>query len=93
MRKATDKMENLIISLPLKDRDIAKKFIAERKFQDLHDLVKSDIRKYESLDEESKELQKDVDIHGMNSLLAEVISYLNIIGWDEDIVDDDEEEY
>lgn len=93
MRKATDKMENLIISLPLKDRNIAKKFIAERKFQDLHDLVKSDIRKYESLDEEPKELQKDVDIHGMNSLLAEVISYLNIIGWDEDIVDDDEEEY
>lgn len=86
-------MENLITSLPLKDRDLAKKFISERKFQDLHDLVKSDIRKYESLDEDSKELQKDVDIDGMNSLLAEVISYLNIIGWDEDITEDYEEEY
>ena len=93
MRKATDKMENLITSLPLKDRNLAKKFISERKFQDLHDLVKSDIRKYESLDEDSKELHKDIDIDGMNSLLAEVISYLNIIGWDEDITGDYEEEY
>lgn len=86
-------MENLITSLPLKDRNLAKKFISERKFQDLHDLVKSDIRKYESLDEDSKELHKDIDIDGMNSLLAEVISYLNIIGWDEDITGDYEEEY
>ena len=86
-------MEKLIPSLPLKDRDIAERFISERKFQNLHDLVKSDIRKYESLDEEAKDKYKDVDIDGMNSLLAEVISYLNIIGWDEDINDDYEEEY
>ena len=86
-------MEKLIPSLPLKDRDIAKRFISERKFQNLHDLVKSDIMKYESLDEEAKERYNDVDIDGMNNLLAEVISYLNIIGWDEDMEDDYEEEY
>lgn len=93
MKKATDRMQELAISLPVKDRNLAKKFIVERKFQDLHDLVKSDIKKWENLDEEAKKLQIDIDIDGMNSLLAEVISYLNIIGWDEDIIEDYEEEY
>ncbi len=91
-KTATDRMEKLVISLPVKDRDLAKKFIAERRFQDLYDLVKSDIIKYERLSEEERLKRIDVDIDGMNDFLAEVISYLNIIGWDEEIFDDYEEE-
>lgn len=91
-KTATDRMEKLVISLPVKDRDLAEKFIAERRFQDLYDLVKSDIIKYERLSEEERLKRIDVDIDGMNDFLAEVISYLNIIGWDEEIFDDYEEE-
>ena len=91
-KTATDRMEKLVISLPVKDRNLAEKFIAERRFQDLYDLVKSDIIKYERLSEEERLKRIDVDIDGMNDFLAEVISYLNIIGWDEEIFDDYEEE-
>lgn len=91
-KTATDRMKKLVISLPVKDRDLAEKFIAERRFQDLYDLVKSDIIKYERLSEEERLKRIDVDIDGMNDFLAEVISYLNIIGWDEEIFDDYEEE-
>lgn len=91
-KTATDRMEKLVISLPVKDRDLAEKFIAERRFQDLYDLVKSDIIKYERLSEEERLKKIDVDIDGMNDFLAEVISYLNIIGWDEEIFNDYEEE-
>ena len=87
-KTATDKMLELVPSLPtVKDRDLAKKFIAERRFQDLHDLVKSDIIKYDRLSEDEK-LKSSVNEDGMNSLLAEVISYLNIIGWDDEVMND-----
>lgn len=93
MKKATDIMKELVSSLPtLKDRNLANKFITERRFQDLYDLVKSDIVKYERLSEEERLYRTDINIDGMNSLLAEVISYLNIIGWDEEIIDDYDEE-
>lgn len=90
-KTAVDKMKNLIVSLPLRDRDIAEKFISERKFQELYELIKSDIRKYENLSEELKTLHIDIDIDGMNNFLAEVITYLNIIGWDYEIDEYDEE--
>ena len=87
-KTATDKMLELVPSLPtVKDRDLAEKFIAERRFQDLHDLVKSDIIKYDRLSEDEK-LKSSVNEDGMNSLLAEVISYLNIIGWDDEVMND-----
>lgn len=92
-KTATDRMQELVTSLPtIKDRDLAKKFIAERKFQDLYDLVKSDIIKHERLSEEERLNKVGVNIDGMNELLSEVISYLNIIGWDEEIIDDYDEE-
>lgn len=91
-KTATDRMQELVISLPVKDRDLAEKFIAERRFQDLHDLVKSDVVKYGRLSEEERLKRIDINEDGMNSLLAEVISYLNIIGWDEEVMNDYDEE-
>ena len=91
-KTATDRMQELVISLPVKDRDLAEKFIAERRFQDLHDLVKSDVVKYSRLSEEERLKRIDINEDGMNSLLAEVISYLNIIGWDEEVMNDYDEE-
>ena len=91
-KTATDRMQELITSLPVKDRGLAEKFIAERRFQDLHDLVKSDVIKYGRLSEEERLNAVDINEEGMNSLLAEVISYLNIIGWDEEVINDCDEE-
>ena len=91
-KTATVRMQELITSLPVKDRSLAEKFIAERRFQDLHDLVKSDVIKYGRLSEEERLNAVDINEEGMNSLLAEVISYLNIIGWDEEVINDCDEE-
>lgn len=91
-KTATDRMQELVTSLPVKDRNLAEKFIAERRFQDLHDLVKSDVIKYGRLSEEERLNAVDINEEGMNSLLAEVISYLNIIGWDEEVINDCDEE-
>lgn len=90
-KTAVDKMKKLVVSLPLKDRDLAERFISERKFQELYEIIKSDIKKYESMPEDIRLFHIDVDIDGMNNFLAEVISYLNIIGWDYEIDDYDEE--
>ena len=91
-KTVSDRMQELVTSLPVKDRDLAEKFIVERRFQDLHDLVKSDIVKYDRLSDEEKLKKIDINEDGMNSLLAEVISYLNIIGWDEEVMNDYDEE-
>lgn len=91
MRTAVDKMLKLVPSLPTpKDRDLAEKFIAERKFDNLYELVKSDVAKTKKMDEEYI-IAHNIDIDGMNEFLAEIISYLDIIGWDEEDVDDEEE--
>ena len=87
-----ERMQRLVPSLPLRDRDFAEKFITERRFQDLYDLIKSDIVKFDRLSEEERLKKTDVNIDGMNDFLAEVISYLDIIGWDEEIIDDYDEE-
>lgn len=91
-KTAVDRMKDLIDCLPVRDRVFANKFIAERRFQDLYDIIKSDIVKFERLSEEERLNRTDVNIDKMNDFLAEVISYLDIIGWDDEIIDDYEEE-
>lgn len=93
MRTVVDKMLSLVPSLPtLKDRDLANKFIAERKFDKLYELVKSDVLKTKKMDEEYI-ITHCINVDGMNEFLAEIISYLDIIGWDEEDINDEEEEY
>jgi hypothetical protein len=93
MRTVVDKMLSLVPSLPtLKDRDLADKFIAERKFDKLYELVKSDVLKTKKMDEEYI-ITHCINVDGMNEFLAEIISYLDIIGWDEEDINDEEEEY
>lgn len=84
-----DRISKLVGILPEKDVKLANDFIKSRRFQDLYDLVKSDIKKAEKFNKENP--QSNIDINSLNSLLAEIISYLDIIGWDEDIYDEDEE--
>lgn len=91
-KTAVDRMKDLVDCLPVRDRTFANKFIAERRFQDLYDIIKSDIVKFERLSEEERLNRTDVNIDKMNDFLAEVISYLDIIGWDDEIIDDYEEE-
>lgn len=91
-KTAVDRMKDLVDCLPVRDRAFANKFIAERRFQDLYDIIKSDIIKFERLSEEERLSRTDVNIDKMNDFLAEVISYLDIIGWDDEIIDDYEEE-
>lgn len=84
-----DRISKLVEILPGKDLKLANEFIESRRFQDLYDLVKSDIKKAEKFNKENP--QSNIDIDSLNSLLAEIISYLDIIGWDEDEYDEDEE--
>lgn len=92
VKTAVDRMKDLVDCLPVRDRAFANKFITERRFQDLYDIIKSDIVKFERLSEEERLNRTDVNIDKMNDFLAEVISYLDIIGWDDEIIDDYEEE-
>lgn len=74
----SDKFKTQIYLLPEKDRKYALKFINERNFEALYELVVSDIRKLEITD---KEINED-----LYSFSSSIFSYLRILG----VTDDDE---
>lgn len=84
-----ERINSLISSLPSTDRRLASNLLNERKFEDLFELVKSDIYKHRKAKEDNK---PDSSLDDMNVLLSEIISYVDQMGWsDEDIISDYEE--
>ena len=80
-------MKNLVTALPTKDRSIALSLIQKRKFEDLWELVASDIYKIKRKPEEYLDANYD-DLHIFR---AEIASYLDQLGLnDEDSLEDDE---
>lgn len=79
-------MKSLLPNIPARDIPYATKFIEERDFEALRDLVKSDIHTLIKKNDSSLENQID----NLRELKAEVDSYLLLIGLDEeDEVDTD----
>ena len=98
-------MEELLYNLPEKDIKFAEKFIKERNFEALQELVISDIQKIEkkcnptSLEPEDLKMEEALD--ALCKLRNEVESYLSLLGYSseeiygtgEDLDDDDESFY
>ena len=97
-------MEELLCNLPEKDIKFAEKFIKERDFEALQELVISDIQKIEkkcnpvSLEPENLEMENKLDT--LCKLRNEVESYLSLLGYSNDEIygtsedlDDDDDEF
>ena len=98
------KMEELLCNLPEKDIKFAEKFIKERDFEALQELVVSDIQKIEkkcnptSLEPEDLKMEEALD--ALCKLRNEVESYLSLLGYSSEEIygtgedlDDDESFY
>lgn len=82
-----EKMKNLVTSLPTKDRKMALSFIQNRKFEDLWQLVASDIYKIKR----DPDQYTDANYDDLHIFRAEITSYLEQLGLnDEDSLEDDE---
>lgn len=97
-------MEELLCNLPKKDIKFAEKFIKERNFEALQELVISDIQKIEkkcnptSLEPEDLKMEEALD--ALCKLRNEVESYLSLLGYSSEEIygigedlDDDESFY
>ena len=97
-------MEELLYNLPEKDIKFAEKFIKERNFEALQELVISDIQKIEkkcnptSLEPEDLKMEEALD--ALCKLRNEVESYLSLLGYSSEEIygtgedlDDDESFY
>ena len=102
-----EEIESFITILPDKDQNIAKCFLKNRKFEELKEIIDSDIYKAEKekkqIDETSKEyvvLESNLDaMTQMKNLVDEYINQINFGDTDyydptiEDYNDDDESEF
>ena len=102
-----EEIESFITILPVKDQNIAKCFLKNRKFEELKEIIDSDIYKAEKekkqIDETSKEyvvLESNLDaMTQMKNLVDDYINQINFGDIDdydptiEDYNDDDESEF
>lgn len=86
MNTPVQRIKQLLSCVPEKDIPYANKFIKERDFEALRDLVKSDIQILLKKKDESLEEQID----NLRLLKAEIDSYLLLLGLeDDDVVETD----
>lgn len=79
MKKPLQKIEELIPILPKKDAILASKFLKERNFECILELVQSDLYKLEKLNSECKEPNDDIImLEELRSELVNYMSYLDI---------------
>ena len=76
------KITNLIHYLPEKDIKFAKKFLKERQFEYLKEIVDSDIYKVlkDRKKEESNQKYTNIDLDSLYSLQSELSAYLLLLG-------------
>ena len=90
---ALERIQSLIYVLPEKDRKLANIFIEKRQFESLYELVSSDIYKARKKAKDSNVEEIEVsDIADMSILRSEIINYIDRLGWnDEDLINEYEE--
>lgn len=90
MKPSIQKIRALIPSLPEKDAKIADKLLSERKFDDLLEIVNSDI--YLVREEQSKETPKEkyanIDLESLLNLRFELTDYMSYLILPDDNLDD-----
>lgn len=80
MGTPVERIRMLLDNIPAKDIPYATKFLDERDFESLRDLVKSDIQILKKKKEEA--LAEQIDL--LRELKAEIDTYLLMIGLEED---------
>lgn len=80
MSTPVERIESLLIYIPAKDIPFATKFLQERNFEALRDLVKSDIQILKRKKDDSLEEQ----LGYLRELKSEVDSYLLMIGLEDE---------
>lgn len=84
----TSDIGNLLIYLPGKDFSIGSQFLANRKFEELLELVDSCIKKYKR-SSKYRETYPDFDMESMLDLRANIQEYLRFLCIDEEVEDID----
>ena len=88
---ALERIQSLIYTLPEKDQKLANQFIEKRQFENLYELVSSDIYKARKKVINNDELEPTY-ITDMSILRSELINYIDRLGWDnEDLIEEYEE--
>lgn len=85
MSTPVQRIKQLLFCVPEKDIPYANKFIKERDFEALRDLIKSDIRILLKKKDESLEWQID----SLRLLKTEIDAYLLLLGLEDDEVETD----
>ena len=82
MSTPVKKITNLIQSLPYKDIQIAEKFLKTRQFENLKEIVDSDIYKVIKDRKKEESIQKyiHIDLDALYSLQSELSAYLLLLG-------------
>lgn len=80
MATPVERIKSLLENIPAKDIPYATKFLDDRDFESLRDLVKSDIQILRKKHDES--LAEQIDL--LRELKAEIDAYLLMIGLEED---------
>ena len=90
---ALERIQSLIKVLPEKDRNLATIFIEKRQFESLYELVSSGIYKARKKAKDSNVEEIEVSsIADMSILKSEIINYIDRLGWsDEDLIKEYEE--
>lgn len=84
----------MINVLPEKDKKLAEKFIANRQFENLYEIVNSDIYKARKKAKDSNIEEITIsNIADMSILKAEIINYIDRIGWEDNNLIDEYEEF
>ena len=84
-----ERMKKLVVTLPEKDRILAEKFIETRQFEELYELINSAIYKARKSHKEQLEEKEYLDIAEMSMFQSEVINYLDRMGYNNYIEDEE----
>ena len=90
MNPSIQKIRALLPSLPQKDAKIADKFLSERKFEDLLEIIDSDIYlvRRDQLKETPKEEYVNISLENLLQLRSELSEYMSYLVLPEDDLDD-----
>lgn len=90
MNPSIQKIRALLPSLPQKDAKIADKLLSERKFEDLLEIIDSDIYlvRKDQLKETPKEEYVNISLENLLQLRSELSEYMSYLVLPEDDLDD-----
>lgn len=90
MNPSIQKIQALLPSLPQKDAKIADKLLSERKFEDLLEIIDSDIYlvRRDQLKETPKEEYVNISLESLLQLRSELSEYMSYLVLPEDDLDD-----